>query len=176
MADQETETEADAETEAETEAGTAPPTAAELEEARQQAAEMEDRWRRTVAELDNFRKRAAREAGQAREAERALVAASWLPVVDNLELALEHADADRDAIVEGVRAVRDQALAVLAGLGYPRFDDRGKPFDPALHEAVGTAPAPDTPGGTIVHVVRPRYGDGTRVLRPAAVIVAAEES
>ncbi|TCC08410.1 nucleotide exchange factor GrpE [Kribbella soli] len=163
MADQETNT------------GTAPPVEADLEEARGKAAEMEDRWRRTVAELDNFRKRVAREAGQQRETERALVAASWLPVVDNLELALEHADAEHDAIVEGVQAVRDQALGVLAGLGYPRFDDTGKSFDPGLHEAVGTTSAPETPAGTIVHVVRPRYGDGARVLRPAAVVVAAEE-
>jgi molecular chaperone GrpE len=164
MADQETNT------------GTAPPVEADLEAARGKAAEMEDRWRRTAAELDNFRKRVAREAGQQRETERALVAASWLPVVDNLELALEHADAEHDPIVKGIEAVRDQALAVLAGLGYPRFDDSGKPFDPGLHEAVGTTPAPDVPAGTIVHVVRPRYGDGTRVLRPAAVVVAAEET
>src|ERR1700754_3539755 len=118
MADQETDT------------GTAPPVEAELEEARGKATEMEDRWRRTAAELDNFRKRVAREAGQQWETERALGAASWLPVVDNLELALEHADAGPDTIVEGIQAVRDQALAVLAGLGYPRFDDTGKSFDP----------------------------------------------
>ncbi|MFC5262359.1 nucleotide exchange factor GrpE [Kribbella qitaiheensis] len=157
--------------------GTAPPPVEEaLEEAREKAAEMEDRWRRTAAELDNFRKRVARESGQQRETERALVAASWLPVVDNLELALEHADSEYDALVAGIRAVRDQALAVLAGLGYPRFDDSGKPFDPALHEAVGTTPTPEVPAGTIVHVVRPRYGDGAQVLRPGAVVVAAEES
>lgn len=157
--------------------GTAPPPVEEaLEEARGKAAEMEDRWRRTAAELDNFRKRVARESGQQRETERALVAASWLPVVDNLELALEHADSEYDALVAGIRAVRDQALAVLAGLGYPRFDDSGKPFDPALHEAVGTTPTPEVPAGTIVHVVRPRYGDGAQVLRPGAVVVAAEES
>jgi molecular chaperone GrpE len=165
MADQETNT------------GPAPPGVEEaLEEAREKAAVMEDRWRRTAADLDNFRKRVARESGQQRETERALVAASWLPVVDNLELALEHADAEDDALVEGIQAVRDQALAVLAGLGYPRFDDSGKPFDPGLHEAVGTTPTPEVPAGTIVHVVRPRYGDGTRVLRPAAVVVAAKES
>jgi molecular chaperone GrpE len=159
----------------ETNAGTAPPVEETLEEVRERAAEMEDRWRRTAAELDNFRKRVARESSQQRETERALVAAGWLPVVDNLELALEHADAEYDALVEGIRAVRDQALAVLAGLGYPRFDDSAKPFDPALHEAVGTTPTSEAPAGTVVHVVRPRYGEGTRVLRPAAVVVAAEE-
>lgn len=160
----------------ETNTGPAPQVEEALEEAREKAAEMEDRWRRAAAELDNFRKRAARESGQQRATERALVAARWLPVVDNLELALEHADAEEDALVEGIRAVRDQALAVLTGLGYPRFDDSGKPFDPGLHEAVGTTPTPEVPAGTIVHVVRPRYGDGTRVLRPAAVVVAAKES
>ena len=144
-------------------------------EARQEAAEMEDRWRRSAAELDNFRKRTAREAGLQREAERAQVAARWLPVVDNLELALEHAGSEPDAIVDGVRAVRDLALGVLADLGYPRHDDRGEPFDPERHEAVGTVPSDDKPPGTVVHVVRPRYGEGARVLRPAAVVVAAGE-
>ncbi|TDU91192.1 molecular chaperone GrpE [Kribbella voronezhensis] len=165
MAEQETDT-----------TDTAPPVEEALEQARQKAAELEDNWRRTAAELDNFRKRVARESSRQRDTERALVTAGWLPVVDNLELALEHADGEDGAIVEGVRAVRDQALAVLAGLGYPRFDDEGKPFDPALHEAVGTTPRPEVPPGTIVHVVRPRYGDGERVLRPAAVVVAAKES
>jgi molecular chaperone GrpE len=140
-----------------------------------QVAEMEDRWRRTAAELDNYRKRTARESASQREDERARVLARWLPVVDNLELALGHADAEPDAIIDGIRAVRDQALAVLAEFGYPRYDDQGETFDPNRHEAVGTIASSDEKPGTVVHVVRPRYGDGGHVLRPAAVIVAAEE-
>jgi molecular chaperone GrpE len=136
--------------------------------------ELEDRWRRAVAELDNFRKRTAREAERQREDERAQVSRRWLPVVDNLELALDHSGAGADPVLEGVRAVRDQALAILAGYGYPRYDDLGREFDPALHEAVGTAPAPGSPPGTVIHVVRPRYGDAERLLRPAAVIVAGD--
>jgi len=146
----------------------------ELQAARALAAQMEDRWRRTAAELDNFRKRTARESGQQRDAERALVTARWLPVVDNLELALEHASGEPDAIVDGVRAVRDQALAVLADLGYARFDDRGEMFDPQRHEAVSTVATAEATPGTVVHVIRPRYGDGARMLRPATVVVAAE--
>ena len=70
----------------------------------------------------------------------------WLPVVDNLERALEHAAADPAAIVEGVQAVRDQALGVLAGLGFPRRDDTGAPFDPARHEAVAARRGPGRAG------------------------------
>lgn len=147
----------------------------ELAEVRSVAAELDDRWRRAVAELDNFRKRTAREAGRQREDERANVAALWLPVIDNLELALEHATGDRDSLVEGVRAVRDQAVTIMASLGYPRGDDLGDPFDPQLHEAVGTIVDASVAPGTVVHVVRPRYGVAGRVLRPAAVVVAAEE-
>jgi molecular chaperone GrpE len=140
-----------------------------------QVAQLEDRWRRTAAELDNFRKRTARESAQQRQDERARVLARWLPVVDNLELALEHAGPEAKAIVDGVKAVRDQALAILAEYGYQRYDDVGRPFDPKLHEAVGTFASPEAEPGTVVHVVRPRYGAGEQVLRPAAVIVATEE-
>ena len=68
--------------------------------------------------------------------------------------------------------MRDQALALLAGLGFPRRDDRGASFDPARHEAVGTRPDPDAAGGTVVEVLRPGYGDADRQLRPAQVVVA----
>ena len=70
------------------------------------------------------------------------MARQWLPVVDNLDRALEHAEADPAAIIDGVRAVRDQALDVLARLGFPRRDDRGARFDPARHEAVGLPARP----------------------------------
>jgi molecular chaperone GrpE len=140
-----------------------------------QVAQLEDRWRRTAAELDNFRKRTARESAQQRQDERARVLVRWLPVVDNLELALEHAGPEAKSIVEGIRAVREQALAILAEYGYPRVDDSGQVFDPKLHEAVGTVASSDAEAGTVAHVVRPRYGDGDQVLRPATVIVVTEE-
>jgi molecular chaperone GrpE len=124
--------------------------------AEKQIAELEDSWRRTAAELDNFRKRCARDVVRAREQERASVAARWLPVLDNLERALEHASSNPDQIVEGVRAVHQQALAVLADLGYPRRDEEtGKAFNPAHHEAVSTIADEDLVPGTVAHVVRP---------------------
>ena len=136
-------------------------------------AELDDRWRRTAAELDNFRKRCAQELMRAKDEERARTAASWLPVLDNLERALDHASSsDHDQLVEGLRAVQQQALSVLADLGYPRREDTGKAFDPAVHEAVGTVADQELVPGTIASVIRPGYGANGEVLRPAAVVVA----
>ncbi|MER7981164.1 nucleotide exchange factor GrpE [Streptomyces sp. NPDC095817] len=138
-------------------------------------AELEDRWRRARADLDNLRKRHARELERDRAVERSRTAAAFLPVVDNLELALTHAGADPGAIVEGIRAVRDQAVNVLELLGYPRHAETGVAFDPARHEVVGVVQDPDSPPGTVVEVLRPGYGEGERQLRPAAVTVAKRE-
>ncbi|GAA1782703.1 nucleotide exchange factor GrpE [Luedemannella flava] len=156
------------------EQATDPPTveSAEASELRARVAELEDRWRRALADFDNLRKRVARESATQRDAERARVAGLWLPVVDNLDLALEHAADDPSAIVEGVRAVREQALDILARLGFPQRSDVGERFDPAGHEAVAAVSVPDTSPGTVVQVVRPGYGAGEHLLRPAAVVVA----
>jgi molecular chaperone GrpE len=144
----------------------------EIEVLQAQLAEMEERWRRALADFDNLRKRVARESSQQRDDERARVAARWLPVLDNLELALQHAAADPASIVSGVQAVRDQALAVLADLGYPRRADENEPFDPSRHEAVAALPDTNHAPGTILQVVRPGYGTDERLLRPASVVVA----
>src|SRR5580700_8592448 len=141
-------------------------------EAAARIAELEDQRRRARAELDNMRKRGARQVIEARERAQAEVAERWLPVVDNLDRALEHTQADPASIVDGIRAVRRQALDLLSGLGFPRRDDLGTSFDPNRHEAVATRPDPAAPEGSVVEVVRPGYGDGGRQLRPAQVIVA----
>ena len=144
----------------------------ELDRLQAALAQMEERWRRAVADFDNLRKRAAREAAGQREEERAEVAARWLPVLDGLDQALEHAAADPASIVSGVDALRAQALAVLADLGFPRQTDVNAPFDPARHEAVAMLEDPQAPPGTVVQVVRPGYGNDDRSLRPASVVVA----
>src|SRR5689334_13242608 len=84
-----------------------------------QVADLEDRWRRALAEVDNTRKRYARDLQQRLLDERARLAAAWLPVLDSLEMALAHAEADPSSIISGVQAVRDQALGILERLGYP---------------------------------------------------------
>lgn len=133
---------------------------------------LEDRLRRALADVANVRKRHARELERQRVAEEQRAAAAWLPVLDNLDLALSHAGADPSAIIEGVRAVRDQAVAVLAGLGFSRHDEVGVPFDPVLHEVVNVVEDPEVEPGTVVRVLRPGYGTAERQLRPGAVTVA----
>jgi molecular chaperone GrpE len=135
-------------------------------------AELEDLRRRALADLDNLRKRCASQVSRAEAATRAAVAREWLPVMDNLERALTHSHADPAAIVDGIQAVRDQALGVLARLGFPRRDDRGARFDPARHDAVATRADPGAEDGSVIEVIRPGYGDGDHQLRPAQVVVA----
>jgi molecular chaperone GrpE len=135
-------------------------------------AKLEDRWRRAVADLDNLRKRYARELDRERATERSRVAGAWLPIVDNLERAISHAGDQSDAVLEGLRSILEQALQVLEQLGYPRDTEAGVPFDPQRHEVVGVVDQPDSAPGTVVEVLRPGYGEGSRQLRPAAVVVS----
>src|ERR1700754_133314 len=155
-------------------AGSATPTRSPEDRPEPDAAELEDRWLRAVADLDNLRKRYARELGREREAERELVASAFLPVLDTIDRALQHAESDPRSIIEGIRTLREQALAVLAGLGYRREDETGVPFDPTRHEVVGVV-EPDDGGaapGAVAQGVRPGYGGPGRQLRRPSVTVA----
>jgi molecular chaperone GrpE len=135
-------------------------------------AEVRERAQRAIADADNARKRAERTAADRVAAERQRVAAVWLPVLDNLDLALRHAGADPEAIVQGVAQVRDQAEEILARLGFGPVGAVGERFDPTRHEAVEAVEEPDLPAGTIVRVIRPGYGGERLLLRPAVVAVA----
>jgi molecular chaperone GrpE len=151
------------------------PVAAQPGPADPELARLEDRWRRAVADLDNLRKRYARELDRERVVERSRVAQAWLPVVDDLERAIGHAGDQSGAIVEGVRSILEQALRVLDQLGYPRDAETDVPFDPERHEVVGVVDRGDAPPGTVVEVLRPGYGQGSQQLRPAAVMVTRRE-
>jgi molecular chaperone GrpE len=137
--------------------------------------ELEDRWLRALAEVENLRKRYERELRREREAERARAVAALLPIVDDIERALAHADADPASVIQGVRAVRDKAVDVLSRLGYPRDDQTGVPFDPSRHEVVAVVDDPGTDPGTVLEVLRPGYGDAQRQLRPASVAVSRRD-
>ena len=148
--------------------------APEISQLKQRIAELEDQRLRALADVDNLRKRCAGQISAARAETRAEVAARWLPVVDNLERALDHAQADPGSIIEGIRAVLEQAMGVLSQLGFPRRDDLNAPFDPARHEAIAAVSETDAPAGSVIDVVRPAYGEGERQLRPAQVVVAKD--
>ena len=140
-----------------------------------EVAKLDDRWRRAVADLDNLRKRYARDLDRERVAERSRVAGAWLAVVDNLERAIAEMSDRSDAIVEGVRSTLGQAIQLLERLGYPRDAESGVPFDPQRHEVVSVVEQGDSAPGTVVEVLRPGYGQGSRQLRPAAVVVSRRE-
>lgn len=141
----------------------------------EELARLEDRWRRAVADLDNVRKRYARELDLERTTERSRVARAWLPIVDNLERAISHAGEESSAVVDGIRNILREAVQVLERLGYPRDTEVGIPFDPERHEVVGVVDDPDKATGTILDVLRPGYGEGSRQLRPAGVVVSRRE-
>lgn len=135
--------------------------------------DLQERWQRALAELENTRKWADRNAAEQRLAERLAVSAAWLPVLDHLDIALQHAEADPQTIIAGVEQVRSQAERVLSLLGFEPIAAVGESFDPQRHEAAEVVRDSDAPPGTVVRVLRPGYANGERLLRPAVVAVSA---
>jgi molecular chaperone GrpE len=131
-----------------------------------------DRYLRTAADLENFRKRQRRELDEARFEAKSKVLKEMLPVVDNLERAIEHAQqAGGSPIVEGVQLVLRQFLSAFERLDVTAIEAAGQPFDPNLHEAISQAES-DQPPGTVVQVLQRGYRSAERLLRPALVVVA----
>ncbi len=141
---------------------------------REELEEWKDRALRLEAEMDNFRKRLQRLAEERIAADRERLLRDFLEVADDLARALSIDGADVESIRQGVELTHRSLMNLMSREGVSRIEADGQPFDPAWHEAVGTVPAqrvgkePDT----VVHVVRPGYRIGDRLLRPARVIVA----
>lgn len=136
-----------------------------------------DRYLRSAADLENLRKRQRRELDDSKLETKGKVLKEMLPVVDNLERAIEHAgqggevDPKLRPILDGVQLVLRQFTAAFERLDVTQVDAQGKPFDPNLHEAISQAES-DEPAGTIVQVLQRGYKSGDRLLRPALVVVA----
>ena len=152
----------------------------ELDEARRAAEEYLADLRRVAADFDNYRKRVTRDAeSQATRATESLVA-ELLPVLDNLERALDASEHHEEAkVAEGVQLVRQQLIDLLRRRGLEEIaTEPGGDFDPHVHEALSHQPS-DHPEGAISEVWQRGYRLGDRVVRPAGVVVssgAAEES
>jgi molecular chaperone GrpE len=132
-------------------------------------ARIEDRYRRALADLDNYRKRSAREV-ERRVAEAGDAALrDWLQALDSVELALALETDDRCR--SGMQAVLDQMNAILARRGAERVGRPGEPFDPERHEAIGVEVTDALPSRTIKSVERSGFAAGDRVIRPAQVVV-----
>ena len=133
-------------------------------------ARLEDRYKRALADLDNYRKRSAREVERRVDEARDALLREWLEAVDTVERA---ARMDPDGpLGQGMRALLDQIEALLARRGVERIGEAGEPFDPERHDAVEVRMTTDAPENTVVDVIRAGYAIDGRVLRPAQVAVA----
>ena len=132
-----------------------------------------DKLLRKQAEFENFRKRGEREMQEAYVRARADLLTDLLPVLDNFDLAVQHADTTNpDAVREGVHLIHKQLFDSLFRLGLEPIEADGQPFDPELHEAVATEPTDEAPDHTVLVVLQRGYRLGDRMLRPARVKVA----
>jgi len=149
-------------------------------EVAREAAEYKDKLLRTLAEMENLRRRTAREVIDARQYGNAAFARDILAVADNMERALaaldaelrEKADAGVKALLDGVELTERELLKVLEKHGVKKFEPLGEKFDPNLHQAMYEVADPSVPAGTVVQVVQAGYMIGDRMLRPALVAVA----
>jgi molecular chaperone GrpE len=143
-----------------------PSQTAELEA---EVARLDDRFKRARADLDNYRKRTAKDVERLVADRTDALIGDWLDVADSVGRALAISEGP---VGDGLRAVRDQIESTLARQGVERTGQIGEAFDPERHEAVDVRRSSDRPDRTIVEVVRPGYVRDGRVLRPALVAVA----
>jgi molecular chaperone GrpE len=142
--------------------------------------ELRDKLMRTLADMENLRRRTEREIADARAYAVTNFARDMLNVADNVRRAIEsvpgeardQADGAFKGLIEGIDLTERDLLKTLERHGVKKLDPQGQKFDPNLHQAMFEVPNPDVPNGTVVQVVQSGYVIGERVLRPALVGVA----
>jgi molecular chaperone GrpE len=147
-----------------------------LATARKEAAENYDRYLRAVADLENFRRRSAREKDDLRQFAASGVLEDLLPVMDNLGLAVAAAkqpNADIKSLVGGVEMVLSQLKSALASHGLKEINPAGQVFDANQHEAISAQPSADVLEGNVLTVIRTGFSLNGRLLRPASVVVSS---
>jgi molecular chaperone GrpE len=164
------ESEAVAEQEPEPEQEKEPDPVAELEAERDKYLQLAQR---TQADFENYRKRAAKEMAAAGERAKVGLLRDLLPVVDNLERALDSAQNGGAGLAEGVRLVLSELQGVLAREGVEALEPAGESFDPTVHEALSTRAEDGAEPGVVLDVVEKGYRMSDTVIRPARVVVSA---
>ncbi|MGD1088507.1 MAG: nucleotide exchange factor GrpE [Verrucomicrobiota bacterium] len=151
----------------------------QIEQLKARAAKADEHWDRllrTTADLENFKKRAAREKTEAAQFANASLLQKLLPILDNFEMAqmaAQNVQGDSLASLQsGVAMIQQQLKTLLTDSGLEEIDAGGKPFDPTLHEAVSQQETIEVPENHIVQQIRKGYKLRDRLLRPASVIVA----
>jgi len=145
-----------------------------------EAAEARDKMLRTLAEMENLRRRTAKEVADARTYGVSAFARDVLEIADNLQRALDavpaearaNADAGLKGLIEGVELTERSLINALEKNGVKKFDPQGEKFDPNFQQAMYEVPDPSVPAGTVVQVVQAGFMIGERVLRPALVGVS----
>jgi molecular chaperone GrpE len=145
-----------------------------------ESAELKDKVLRTLAEMENLRRRTEREVADARLYGIASFARDVLGIADNMQRALDaarqelgnSADPGVKTLLEGVELTERELLKALERNGVKRFDPQNEKFDPNLHQAMYEVPDASVPSGMVVQVIQPGYMIGERILRPALVAVS----
>jgi molecular chaperone GrpE len=148
-----------------------------LQEQEQLASENHDKFLRTLAEFDNYRRRTKQEIDDARRSAVERLAGDLLPVLDNFERALQHAGdgGEDDPVLQGILLIHKQLVDALAKHEIQPIEAMGKTFDPQFHEAIMKAePEGGQEPGTVVQELRKGYTIGGRVLRASLVKVAGD--
>jgi molecular chaperone GrpE len=153
----------------------APTLEEQLAAARKEAAGHYDHYLRAVADLENYRRRVAREKDEMRQYAAANLLQHLLPLLDNLQLALAAArqDAAAKSIADGVAMVLDQFKGVLERHGVKELNPLGQKFDAHLHESLSHQPSAEVPEEHVLQVVRAGYSLHGRLLRPASVVLSS---
>ena len=173
----ETETPEPAEAE-QAEAASEEASAPEVPDHELQIARLKEQLLRTAADFDNFRKRARRDIDEASRRAKEQAVSEVLPLVDNLERAVESAGSatEVEAVVSGIKMVLRSFTDIAGRLGLERIEAMGQTFDPNVHDAVQQIETEEHPPGTIVAEVTPGYRLGDKLLRAALVVVSRPPS
>lgn len=153
-----------------------PDVAVELVAAKAEAAANYDKYLRSVADLENFRRRAVREKDDLRTTATGRVLEDVFPVIDSLGLAVQAAkapNADLKSLVGGVEMVLNQLKSALSNHGLKEINPAGQPFDPHQHESISHQPSTSVKEEHVLTVVRTGYSLNGRLLRPASVILSS---
>ena len=146
--------------------------AAQLEEARAQATEWQDRYMRLHAEWDTYRRRTSEQRAEEKARATEKLVEDLLPVLDDFERSVDYAEKNGETgLLEGVRAVQTKLLSVLTKSGVEIIDPAGEPFDALAEQAVGTVPDEEAYDETVRDVYQKGYRMGKKVLRPAMVTI-----
>ena len=148
---------------------------AQLEAAQQASLEERERAVRAVAEMENLRRRAAQDVEKAHKFALEKFAAELLPVLDNLERAIELADKENDTLkpmIEGVELTLKSMQSGVGKFGLVALDPTNQPFDPNAHQAMSMVPSADVAPNTVIAVMQKGYELNGRVIRPAMVMVS----